>query len=438
MPAAAAVHPVAASGFGGAGLAAYEAARPSYPAEAVEHCVAALGLARPAAAAAAGAGPAARRPRVLDLAAGTGKLTRQLDALGLFDLAVAEPSEGMLGALRAACPGVEAVRAGAAALPFDDGAFDAVFVGQAFHCERSAVVAGWVGPWVAAAARQTAPAPWAARGGRDGGGVCGTAARMRHAPGLRHRAPRRAAPRAPARSPPHAPHSSAPRAQGLPSPPRAAKCGACCGRAAAWPCFGTSRTRRALGWPSSSASSSPTRGPRGRQTMASGARESREGGWGRGRRGATPRRAGRRRRRRASRGEFGRQRARRAAARALPTRFLPPCPHARARAPGLGTHEAALKSAWFAELFDVSPSPAACSALFRWARPITREGAWLRVLSNSFIAALPEAEREGAVRPAVEAWAERHAGRFEAPPGGGEPAADLEMVTETFVCRRRG
>lgn len=164
-----AVHPVAEAGFGGAGLSAYEAARPSYPPEAVEHCIQRLGLrwelqesgstrsgssgaaealsdggagsqSAPDAAAAPAAAPTQsvrRRPRVLDLAAGTGKLTRQLAATGLFDITAAEPSAGMVGAFEAACPGIEIVQADAARLPFEDGAFDAMFVGQAFHCERA-------------------------------------------------------------------------------------------------------------------------------------------------------------------------------------------------------------------------------------------------------------------------------------------------------------
>jgi SAM-dependent methyltransferase len=137
--AAVGVHPIAKLGFGGAGLSAYEAARPSYPPESIAHCIDALGLRRPGPVcdgnSPAGGPPAAGRPRVLDLAAGTGKLTAQLAALDLFDLSAAEPSAGMCDAFSRACPGVPVVAAEAAALPFEDAAFDAVFVGQAFHCE---------------------------------------------------------------------------------------------------------------------------------------------------------------------------------------------------------------------------------------------------------------------------------------------------------------
>jgi SAM-dependent methyltransferase len=138
------MHPVARAGFGGgAAVEAYEAARPSYPAPALADCVARAGL-----------GPGAR---VLDLAAGTGKLTRQLLDLrfGDFDRGVdrgrqapsgppqagpllaveaAEPNPGMRAALERACPGARAAAAAAEALPYPDGAFDAVLAGQAFHC----------------------------------------------------------------------------------------------------------------------------------------------------------------------------------------------------------------------------------------------------------------------------------------------------------------
>jgi SAM-dependent methyltransferase len=91
--------------------AEYERARPSWPDEAV----AALGLPRSA--------------EVLDLAAGTGKLTRTL--LGHFDRVVAvEP----LAEMRALIPAEAQVLAGTAdAIPLQDDAVDAVFVGEAFH-----------------------------------------------------------------------------------------------------------------------------------------------------------------------------------------------------------------------------------------------------------------------------------------------------------------
>ena len=60
-------HPTAATGFGRA-ADAYERGRPGYPREAIDHLVAELGL--------------WDGTTVLDLAAGTGKLTRRLQATG--------------------------------------------------------------------------------------------------------------------------------------------------------------------------------------------------------------------------------------------------------------------------------------------------------------------------------------------------------------------
>jgi hypothetical protein len=105
----------------------------------------------------------------------------------------------------------------------------------------------------------------------------------------------------------------------------------------------------------------------------------------------------------------------------------------------LGTHKPALASPWFAELFEVpGAGPAACSAFFRWQRPMTREMVWMRISSLSFVASLADEEREAA-RAAVEAWADRHTALFAAPPSGAEktPTAPFDMVTEAFVVRRR-
>ena len=70
--------------------------------------------------------------RVLDLGAGTGKLTRSLIALG-HDVLAVEPSPEMIGELRRALPGVEALEGAAERIPVPDGRFDAVTAGQAFH-----------------------------------------------------------------------------------------------------------------------------------------------------------------------------------------------------------------------------------------------------------------------------------------------------------------
>ena len=111
------VHEVAAAGFS-AGADAYERARPSYPPDAVAWLEASLRL-----------GP----DRVLvDLAAGTGKLTRLLTPTGAWTVAV-EPVEGMRRVLRATLPAVAVLAGTAEALPLADAAVDAVTVAQAFH-----------------------------------------------------------------------------------------------------------------------------------------------------------------------------------------------------------------------------------------------------------------------------------------------------------------
>jgi SAM-dependent methyltransferase len=70
--------------------------------------------------------------RVVDLGAGTGKLTASLLARGLRVDAV-EPDPEMLAVLRRLHPEAAAHLAGADALPVPDGSVDAVVVGQAWH-----------------------------------------------------------------------------------------------------------------------------------------------------------------------------------------------------------------------------------------------------------------------------------------------------------------
>jgi ubiquinone/menaquinone biosynthesis C-methylase UbiE len=111
------VDDVAARGFG-AGAAAYEAARPGYPDEAMAVLVEHLGL----------------RPglRVLDLAAGTGKLTRRFVEHEASVLAV-EPVQGMRDQLAAVLPAVEVLEGTAESIPVPDASIDLVSVAQAFH-----------------------------------------------------------------------------------------------------------------------------------------------------------------------------------------------------------------------------------------------------------------------------------------------------------------
>jgi SAM-dependent methyltransferase len=102
-----------ASSFGAA-AAAYERGRPPYPAEAVDWLLPQGAL------------------RVLDLGAGTGKLTRQLRDRGLDVIAV-EPSEGMREQLARAVPGVAVYDGSAEQIPLPDHSVDAVLVAQAWH-----------------------------------------------------------------------------------------------------------------------------------------------------------------------------------------------------------------------------------------------------------------------------------------------------------------
>lgn len=111
------IHPTAAAGFSAA-ADVYERARPGYPEEAVIWLTERLGI-----------GPGRD---VLDLAAGTGKLTRQLVPLGARIVAV-EPLDEMRAELEKAVPGVEALSGTAEAIPLPNGSVDAVTCAQAFH-----------------------------------------------------------------------------------------------------------------------------------------------------------------------------------------------------------------------------------------------------------------------------------------------------------------
>src|SRR5205814_9850211 len=69
---------------------------------------------------------------VVDLAAGTGKMTRALVARGLNVVAI-EPVEGMRAKLVAALPDVRAMDGTAEEMPFEDHSVAAAVVAQAFH-----------------------------------------------------------------------------------------------------------------------------------------------------------------------------------------------------------------------------------------------------------------------------------------------------------------
>ncbi|NBE55086.1 class I SAM-dependent methyltransferase [Streptomyces boluensis] len=70
--------------------------------------------------------------RVLDLGAGTGKLTGTLVALGTEAVAV-EPDPAMLAELRRALPGVRALAGSAEEIPLPDASVDVVLAGNAMH-----------------------------------------------------------------------------------------------------------------------------------------------------------------------------------------------------------------------------------------------------------------------------------------------------------------
>src|SRR4051812_10880257 len=70
--------------------------------------------------------------RVLELGAGTGKLTATLVALGA-DVTAVEPDPAMLTQLRRALPAARAVQGRAEAVPLADASVDAVLAGNAMH-----------------------------------------------------------------------------------------------------------------------------------------------------------------------------------------------------------------------------------------------------------------------------------------------------------------
>ncbi|MFI5520117.1 class I SAM-dependent methyltransferase [Streptomyces platensis] len=103
-----------ASSFGAAAVA-YDEHRPDYAQAAVRWAL------KPA-----------PGPRVLDLGAGTGKLTSTLVTLGAEVIAV-EPDPAMLTELRRSLPDVRALSGSAEAIPLPDASVDAVLAGNAMH-----------------------------------------------------------------------------------------------------------------------------------------------------------------------------------------------------------------------------------------------------------------------------------------------------------------
>jgi len=102
-----------AHSFGGV-AEAYERGRPTYPPEAVRWMLGEQPL------------------TVLELGAGTGKLTRVLAQLG-HDVHATDPDAAMLQILEREVPGVRTAEASAEDIPLGDGSVDAVIAAQAFH-----------------------------------------------------------------------------------------------------------------------------------------------------------------------------------------------------------------------------------------------------------------------------------------------------------------
>ncbi len=103
----------------GRAAATYETGRPGYPVDAVAWLLSPVTI-------------DARRPRVADVGAGTGKLTRTLVELGAEAVAI-DPDVEMLRTLRDSVPGVPTFLGTAEALPLPDRGLDAVVLGQAWH-----------------------------------------------------------------------------------------------------------------------------------------------------------------------------------------------------------------------------------------------------------------------------------------------------------------
>lgn len=106
----------AAQGFANGSL--YDAARPSYPLEAIEFLVSSLGV--------------DEQTHVLDLGAGSGIFTRQLFPY-VGKITAVDPSESMRESLARNSPEVDVLDGKDTEIPLGDASVAAVFVAQAFH-----------------------------------------------------------------------------------------------------------------------------------------------------------------------------------------------------------------------------------------------------------------------------------------------------------------
>ncbi len=98
--------------------AEYDDVRPEYAPEALDRAQEALGL--------------RRESHVVDLAAGSGVLTRAL-AVRFAEVVAVEPDDEMRTVFSGRTSGVEVLAGTAERIPLPDGSVDAVFVGDAFH-----------------------------------------------------------------------------------------------------------------------------------------------------------------------------------------------------------------------------------------------------------------------------------------------------------------
>ena len=109
----------------GAAATDYAQHRPDYPVAAIRWALEPV------------VGTHRHRLRILDVGAGTGKLTAQLAGLVLDgvrpQVSAIEPDEQMLAELRRAVPEVTVLRGRAESIPLPDASVDAVFAGQAAH-----------------------------------------------------------------------------------------------------------------------------------------------------------------------------------------------------------------------------------------------------------------------------------------------------------------
>ena len=110
------LHSDARNGFS-AGASAYDRGRPGYPGVLVESLATTLSISKDS--------------KVVDLGAGTGKLTKLL--LPYTDVIAVEPVAAMHSILSQSCPEADVLEGTAESIPIADGSADAVVVAQAFH-----------------------------------------------------------------------------------------------------------------------------------------------------------------------------------------------------------------------------------------------------------------------------------------------------------------